>query len=129
MTRRYLVILTLLLASSLAVLPAAGISAAADISGKWTAKFDTQIGVQEYTYDFVVKDTALTGTAKSNLGESTIAEGKVDGDKVTFVENFKFQDMEVRIQYTGTVASNDEIKFTRQVADFATEELVAKRVK
>ena len=26
-------------------------------------------------------------------------------------------------------ASDDEIKFTRKVADFATEELVAKRVK
>jgi hypothetical protein len=37
--------------------------------------------------------------------------------------------MEVRITYTGQVASADEIKFTRQVAEFATEELVAKRVK
>ena len=35
----------------------------------------------------------------------------------------------VRITYTGTVVSADEIKFTRNVADFATEELVAKRVK
>ena len=29
--------------------------AAADITGKWTASFDTQIGKQNYTYDFVVK--------------------------------------------------------------------------
>ena len=29
--------------------------AAADITGKWTSSFDTQIGKQEYTYDFVVK--------------------------------------------------------------------------
>ena len=29
--------------------------AAADITGKWTASFDTQIGKQEYTDDFVVK--------------------------------------------------------------------------
>ena len=28
------------------------VSAAADISGKWTATFDTQLGEQRYTYDF-----------------------------------------------------------------------------
>jgi hypothetical protein len=102
---------------------------AADITGKWTASFDTQIGKQNYTYDFVVKDTTLTGKIVSDLGSSEVIDGKVDGDKVTFVENLKFQDMEIKITYTGTVVSADEIKFTRQVADFATEELVAKRVK
>ena len=103
--------------------------AAADISGKWTASFDTQIGKQDYTYEFVVKDAKLTGKMKSNLGESDVLDGKVDGDKVTFGEILKFEGMEVKITYTGTVVSADEIKFTRNVADFATEELVAKRVK
>ena len=40
-----------------------------------------------------------------------------------------FQGTAIRIQYTGKITSADEIKFTRQVADFATEELVATRVK
>ena len=102
---------------------------AADITGKWTASFDTQIGKQEYTNDFVVKDSKLTGKMKSNLGESDVLDGKVDGDKVTFGEILKFEGMEVKITYTGTVVSADEIKFTRNVADCATEELVAKRVK
>jgi hypothetical protein len=102
---------------------------AADISGQWTASFDTQIGQQNYTYTFAVKDGTVTGKAKSTNGESDIQEGKIDGDKLTFVENLNFQGMEIRIQYTGKIVSNDEIKFTRQVADFATEELVAKRVK
>ena len=102
---------------------------AADITGKWTASFDTQVGKQEYTYDFVVKDAKLTGKMKSNLSESDVLDGKVDGDKVTFSELLKFEGMEVKITYTGTVVSADEIKFTRNVADFATEELVAKRVK
>jgi hypothetical protein len=103
--------------------------AAVDISGKWTASFDTQIGRQDYTYDFVAKDGKLTGHMKSNLGESDVLDGKVDGDKVTFGELLKFEGMEVRISYTGSIVSADEIKFTRNVADFATEELVAKRVK
>lgn len=101
----------------------------ADITGKWTASFDTQIGKQEYTYEFVQKDTTLTGKVKSNLGSGEVLEGKVEGDKVSFVEMLRFQDMDIRITYTGTLTSADEIKFTRNVADFATEELVAKRVK
>jgi hypothetical protein len=100
-----------------------------DITGKWTASFETQIGTQTYTYDFVVKDGVLTGKAKSNLGEATISEGKVTGDAVTFVEMLKLQDMEIRIDYKGKIVSADEIKFTRQVGDIATEELVAKRAK
>ena len=101
----------------------------ADITGKWTASFETQIGKQEYTYDFVQKDSSLTGKMKSNIGSSDVLEGKVEGDKVSFVEMLKFQDMDIRITYSGTVTSADEIKFTRNVADFATEELVAKRAK
>jgi opacity protein-like surface antigen len=111
------------------LLAAARPAVAADITGKWTATFDTQIGVQTYTYDFMVKDGKLTGTAKSTNGDSTIADGKVEGDKVSFVETLTFQGMELRITYTGKIVSNDEIKFTRNVADFATEELVAKRAK
>jgi hypothetical protein len=105
------------------------VALAGDITGKWTASFDTQIGQQDYTYDFVVKDATLTGKYKSNLGEGDILEGKVEGDKVTFVEILKFEGNEVRITYTGKIVSGDEIQFTRQVADFATEQLVAKRAK
>ncbi len=53
----------------------------------------------------------------------------MDGDTVTFVETFNFQGNEIRITYAGKITSEDEIKFTRNVAEFATEELVAKRVK
>ena len=66
---------------------------------------------------------------KSNLGESDVLDGKVDGGKVSFGELLKFEGMEIKIPYTGTIVSADEIRFTRNVADFATEELVAKRVK
>ena len=100
-----------------------------DVTGRWTASFDTPIGQQDYTYEFVVKDSVLTGKAKSNIGEATIKEGKVEGDKVTFVEMLKFQDQEIRIDYTGKIVSADEIKFTRKVGDFGTEELTAKRAK
>jgi hypothetical protein len=103
---------------------------AADVTGKWTATFNTEIGEQSYTYDFVVKGTVLTGTAKGNLtGESKISDGKVDGDKLSFVENVDFQGMPLKITYTGQMTSADEIKMTRNIADLAMETLVAKRVK
>jgi hypothetical protein len=123
-TRRAFIATFVLAVSSLALVHAA------DVTGRWTAKFETQVGEQEYTYEFVVKGTTLTGTAKGNLlGESPIAEGKVDGDKISFVENGTYMEMPLRIEYTGTIVSDGEIRFTRKIADLASEELVARRVK
>jgi len=99
----------------------------ADASGTWTASFDTQVGVQKYTYTFKVDGDKLTGRAKSENGDTEIQEGKVNGDEISFVENLNFQGMPLRIEYKGKLAA-DEIKFTRNVAGI-TEELVAKRVK
>jgi len=120
----------LVLVSALLVVASLVAVRAADVTGKWSAMFNTDAGEQQYTYDFVVKGTVLTGTAKGNLvGESKIADGKMDGDKISFVETANFQGMPFRIVYTGQMTSADEIKFTRQVADVATEQMVAKRVK
>jgi hypothetical protein len=103
---------------------------AADPTGRWTATFNTDVGEQSYTYEFVVKGTALTGKIKGSLtGDSQVTEGKIDGDKITFVESVTFMEMPLRIVYSGVMTSADEIKFTRNVADVANEELVAKRVK
>ena len=107
---------------------AASTAFGADLAGKWTAVFDTQIGEQKYTYDLKVAGGVVTGTAKNADGESEITEGKLKGDTVTFVENMKVQGMELRVEYTGTI-SGDEIKFTRKVGDFGTETLVAMRAK
>lgn len=104
------------------------VPAFADITGKWTAAIDTQIGTQNYTYDFRVDGEKLTGRAKSQYGDTTITEGTVKGNEVSFVENLDFQGQTLRITYSGK-ASSDEIKFTRKVGDVATEEFVAKRAK
>lgn len=124
MRRRRIVIAALMLVCAL------GTVRAADPSGRWTTTFQTEVGEQSYTFDFVVKGTALTGTVKGNLtGESQIAEGKLDGDKITFVENATFMEIPLRITYSGAMTSADEIQFTRNVADAGTEKFVAKRVK
>jgi hypothetical protein len=112
----------------LAILAFAPLLALADVAGTWNATFTTQIGEQVYVYTFVVDGTTLTGTAKSSLSEMTseLKDGKIEGDTISFVENLNYQGMDLVITYKGTVAG-DEIKFSRMVGEFATEELVARR--
>ena len=105
---------------------------AADATGKWQAEFDTQVGVQKYSFDLKAEGGKLTGKASfermGQAGEAELRDGKVDGDTLSFVETLDFQGNSVPITYTGKLAG-DEIKFIRKVGDFATEEFVAKRVK
>jgi hypothetical protein len=101
---------------------------AANIDGKWKATFDTQWGEQHYTYTLKADGEKLTGTAQNDRGSVEIADGTIKGDDVSFVENLDFNGNKIAITYTGKI-SGDEIKLTRKVGDFATEELVAKREK
>ncbi|HEX2585689.1 MAG TPA: hypothetical protein VHL14_11180 [Steroidobacteraceae bacterium] len=110
-------------------LPLFAFAATPDISGTFTSSFDTAVGVQNYTYTFAVKDSQLTGKAKSANADVVIEDGKVDGNKITFVENMPYQGQTLRITYVGTIVSADEIAFKRDVAGFANEEFVAKRSK
>ncbi len=107
---------------------------AADITGKWNASFDSQVGPQKYVFDFKMDGAKLTGKAISTIGEppatetSEITDGKVEGNNVSFVENLKYQGMELKITYKGTI-SGDEIKFTRDVGGQGGETFVAKKAK
>src|SRR6185295_7843306 len=87
---------------------------AADISGIWKTEFDTQRGLQKYTFTLKQNGTSVTGKAsverEGEKREAELKEGKVEGDTVTFVETLKIQDNELRITYTGKI-SGDQIKF------------------
>lgn len=113
-----------------AFLAASSLVCAADISGTWKAEFDTQIGVQKYTYTLKQDGAGFTGKAISEINgekrETELRVGKFEGDTVSFVEMLNFQGNELRITYQGKLVDN-EIKFTREVGEFAKEELVAKR--
>lgn len=105
---------------------------AADVTGTWKSEFDSQIGQQKYTYTFKQDGTNLTGQAHSEINDqkrdAELKEGKVVGDDISFVEMLDFQGNEIRISYTGKISTNaDEIKLTREVGDFAKEEILAKR--
>jgi hypothetical protein len=120
---RFLGILALALAMAL---PAA----AADLLGRWTAEFDSPIGVQKYVYEFTKSGDGLTGQAtydhSMGKGTSPLKDVKVDGDKVSFSEPLTIQGNEIVITYSGTLVGN-ELKLARVVGDFGTEQLTAKR--
>ena len=102
---------------------------AADVTGTWTASFDTQIGKQNYTYDFKVDGMNLTGTITTANGEAALTEGMVHGNEVMFTETLKYQGQDLKITYKGNIVSDDEISFTRNVAGLADEKLTATRSK
>jgi enterochelin esterase-like enzyme len=114
----------------LAIVLASLSAPAADVTGTWKAEFNTQRGLQKYT--FTLKQDGATVTGKANVErdgekrEAELKEGKVDGGTLTFVEPLKIQDNEIKITYTGKI-SGDEIKFTRKVGDFGSSEATAKR--
>ena len=113
----------------LCLLASLAAAAGADVTGKWKASFDTQIGVQNYTYDLKADGAKLTGKAIQQDGSSEIAEGKIDGDTIKFVENFEYQGMKIRIEYIGKFDGGDTIQFSRKVAEFAVEDFTARRAK
>ncbi len=101
------------------------------VSGKWKSEFDTPVGHLKCVYELKADGDTLTGTAfREREGvktETELKEGAIKGDQVSFVEPIKIQDQDVRIEYRGKLSDN-EIKFTRKVGDFASTEIVARRV-
>ncbi len=117
-------------ALALLVAAAAAPANAADLLGRWTAEFESPIGVQKYVYEFKNSGDALAGEATydHSLGKGTVPlkDVKVEGDKVSFTEPLTIDGNTITITYSGTLAG-DELKLTRNVGDFGAEQLTAKR--
>jgi hypothetical protein len=100
---------------------------AANVTGKWTAEDKDPDGdPSTITYVFKQEGTQLTGTVAIPAETANISNGKVDGDKASFVAVFSFG----TITHTGTV-HGDEITLTVKSDDppFTTHEITLKRSK
>lgn len=85
---------------------------AADIGGKWKGSAEGPNGPIERTFTFHVDGTTLTGETESEmLGKSTITDGKVDGDNISFTITANMQGNELKLNYKGKIAG-DQIKLT-----------------
>jgi hypothetical protein len=104
-------------------------ASAADISGTWKGTAETSIGKTERTFVFKVDGNKLTGETTSNIfGKSTINDGKIDGDDLSFTITFSYQGSELKANYKGKVAG-DEIKLTVEIPDAGqTVEYTVKRI-
>jgi hypothetical protein len=122
---------SLSLAATIIAVSASSLVHAATLTGHWTSEFDSQIGPQKYTYDFKTEGDKTTGKAtydhSMGKGEVDLAAIKLNGDEVSFTETVNIQGNPLTISYTGKIAG-DEMKLTRQVGDYGTEQIVAKRV-
>ena len=101
---------------------------AADVTGEWKATAEGPNGSMERTFSLKADGAKLTGeTVSSFAGKSTIREGKIDGDNLSFVITVKIQDNEMELKYKGKVLSKDEIKFTAEGFQGQAIEWLAKR--
>ncbi len=81
---------------------------AADIAGTWKATAEGPNGTIERTFVFKVDGNKLTGeTTSAMLGKSTITDGKVDGDNLSFTITADFQGTEMKLSYKGKVSGAD----------------------
>jgi hypothetical protein len=104
---------TILLAL-LATLSFTFVAFAADASGKYTGEITTGRGPQPFNIELKQAGGALTGTITGGRGgDLAIADGKVDGDTISFTTTAAGRDgTPVKTTYTGKVSA-DHIDFTR----------------
>jgi hypothetical protein len=75
------------------------------IDGNWKGSRETPNGTFEINYTFKVEGNVLTGTWKTQFGETKLENGKVDGKKFSY--SISFNDM--KIDYTGEVINDNEL--------------------
>jgi hypothetical protein len=99
---------------------------AADVDGKWTGNVSTPNGDIAVGFDFKSDGAMLTGSTTGLDGAPVpIKDGKIDGDKISFIVTFDFGGMPIDLNYTGVV-SPSEIKMSADFAGMPFEFVVKK---
>jgi hypothetical protein len=98
---------------------------AADVDGKWSGNMSTPNGDFPVSFTFKADGATLTGTTTGPEGDVKIADGKVDGNNLSFSVSFDFGGMPITMNYKGVMAK-DQIKFTIDVFGMPMEVTVKK---
>ncbi len=116
--------------SALLIAVFAVVACAADITGNWKADLQTPQGTVQVNYTFKQDGEKLTGTWQTAQSPTIqITEGKVTGDKVSFVVQLGPNGGGMTFAHEGTIAG-DEMKLTMKPSgEFPGSDVVAKRVK
>jgi hypothetical protein len=103
------------LVAALALMLVAAPARAADVDGKWTGSLDTPMGAVQIGFNLKADGTTLNGTTTGPDGsEIAIKNGKIEGDKISFLVSIDFGGMTLDLNYTGVVKP-DQIAFTLDV--------------
>jgi hypothetical protein len=118
----------ILVKSALLIAVLAAVASAADITGNWKADLQAPQGVVQVNYTFKQEGAKLTGTWQAAQSPTVdITEGKVTGDKVSFVVSMGSN--AITFAHEGTI-KGDEIEITMKPSgEFPGATVVAKRVK
>ncbi len=97
----------------------------ADVTGTWKAT--TEYG--DRTFTFKVDGNKVTGDSSAEgMGKSTINDGKIDGDNLSFVLMVNYQGTEYKVLYKGSVTGS-EMKMHVETSDGSySADTVAKKV-
>ena len=121
MTRRALLF-------ALACFTFTGLLLAGDISGTWTGSMaagDNQIPL---TYKFTQDGAKLTGTVTGPGGDLPLADGKIDGDKISFSITVDMGGQAAKFMSTGTI-KGEEIVLETKSETFNSPPMTLKRAK
>jgi len=84
-----------------------------DIAGKWETTRETPRGTMTSTFTFQVDGAKLTGIIGSQMGDTEISDGTVEGNKISFKAVMSRGDRTIEMVYSGTV-EGDTITGTMQ---------------
>ena len=80
---------------------------AADVSGKWVAQVPGRNGqAREVTFNLKADGGSLTGTVSGRGGDNPIADGKIDGDNISFTQTMEFNGNSVKLIYKGKISGD-----------------------
>ena len=97
------------------VLLTAAPALAADVDGRWTGTLVTPMGAVPITFNFKADGDKLTGSMVGMEGmDFAIANGKIEGDKISYTVTIDFGGMSLEMIYKGVVAAG-EIKLDMEV--------------
>ncbi len=83
------------------------------IYGPWKGTRQTDNGAFEVTYTFKVEGKVLTGTWKTQIGETQLQNGKIDGKIISYTISINDR----TLNYTGEIVSDDEIKIKNEMGE------------
>ena len=114
-------------AIALVMLVFAGLTAAADVDGKWSGSVSTPNGDFNMAFTFKADGATLTGTMLGMDGkDNPIKDGKIDGANIAFSVDLDFGGQAFTLNYKGVVSA-EEIKFEGEAGGQVFEVVVKKQ--